>query len=93
MNRDVLKLQRDIINGPGKGCSPFDRYSYNAFAWSAQHLSYRVKTEEERELCMFLKEIAIRKSKALLAQEMAAKEALDQMDQLGQSPPIQCNEA
>ena len=65
MNRELLNLQRDIVEGTPHGCTPYDHYTYNAFSWQAQHLSYRAKTEEERQLCMFLKEMAAEKAKRL----------------------------
>lgn len=73
MNRELLRLQRQLIDGPVKCGEPFDRYAYNVFSWSAQHLFYQAKTDEERELCLFLKEMAIRKSKSMLAEEQARK--------------------
>lgn len=72
MNKELLNLQRDIIEGAPKDKPPYDRYCYNSFSHAAQYLSHRVKTEEERELCIFLRDMAIRKSRALLAQEQEA---------------------
>jgi len=72
MNSDVLRLQRYLIDGPGRGCAAFDRGAYNSFACTAQHLSYRVKTEDERTLCMWLKELALKKAKAVQKKEVSA---------------------
>jgi len=66
VNRELLKLQRDLIDGAPSDSTPYDRSTYNALSWTAQHLSYRVKTDEERQLCMLLKEMALAKAKVML---------------------------
>lgn len=72
MNKTLLKLQRDIIDGAPKNHQPYDRYAYKSFAWTAQDLSYHAKSEDERQLCLWLKAKAIEKSNAMLAQESAS---------------------
>lgn len=79
MNKHLLKLQRDIMDGAPKDCSPYNRYAYNGFSHTAQYLSHRVKTEDEKNLCMFLKDIAIRKSNELKAAEERAKEEMTEV--------------
>jgi hypothetical protein len=73
MNRELLRLQRQLIDGPVKGGEPFDRYAYNVFSHQAHHCFKRAKTQDEKDLCELLRKIAVRKSKELLAQEQAKK--------------------
>lgn len=65
MNRQILKLRRDIEQGAPKNCSPYDRYAYNAFSWQAAHWAIHGKTQEERDEATRLRAIAIEKSKAM----------------------------
>lgn len=74
MNRELLRLQRQLIDGPVKGGEPFDRYAYNVFSHQAHWLLKQAKSQEEKDLCEWLRQIAVRKSKAMLAEEQVAKE-------------------
>jgi hypothetical protein len=73
VNRQLLKLQRNIINDAPRDCAPYDHYAYNSFSWTAQDLSYRAKNDAERQLCLFLKGLAVAKAKALREQQEVAK--------------------
>ncbi len=65
MNRQLQRLRRVRYHGAPKGCSPYDRYAYNAFAWCAAWWTIHAKTPEEREEATRLKDAAIAKSKAM----------------------------
>ncbi len=72
MRKDVLKLQRDIIEGAPKGCSAYDRYAYNSFSHTAQYLSYSAQSDTEREFCMWLKGVAVKKAEELVKRTQEA---------------------
>lgn len=72
MKRGLLNLLRDVIEGAPKGCSPYDRYAYNSLSWQAQHFSYQATTEEEKELCLFLRDLAVKKSNVMKNSEVQA---------------------
>lgn len=65
MNRQIRALRRDLEKPRPKGYEPFDRYAYNAFAWSAKWWETNAKTQEERTEATRLRAVAIQKSKEM----------------------------
>jgi hypothetical protein len=69
MNREILTLYRYLTEGAPKGCTPFNRYSYNAFASQAAYWAIHAKSEAERQEATRLRQVAIEKSNEMREEE------------------------
>lgn len=61
----VLAAWAEQAQGAPKGCTPFNRYSYNAFASQAAYWAIHAKTQAERDEATRLRQVAIEKSNAM----------------------------
>lgn len=68
MNRQLRQIKRYLEQGPEPGCTPFDRYAYNAFAWQARWFVTNGKNEEERTEAARLRDLACQKSREMQTQ-------------------------